>query len=533
MGLTVKEILKRPHFQDVEILAGKKGLKRKVSWAHIVEINTFGHLLNGQEVILTTGMNWDNEDTEKCLHYLQQLLDHHASALCIELGTHMKNVPQEMLTLAESRDFPIIVFKKEVKFIDIMRDLHKMILGYQDTILWELENLHKKWNHTLIHNGSIGDLLKILHQATKKQIALVHDQEQYRFFPTPPKRKQQKWMKQLERDGFPSHYPAYPIQFLNKTIAYLYILEKQESISLFDDLSANRCSEFLNSYFWKYYQQKETREIKQNEWIIEALRGQLSPAAIIEKIHQENPTINLKGVIVGVIPKSDRPMSKEKRGDFSTETLMLIRSILDKNGFYLMTTEDKSKNHYILVLINQLDHVSLYQRLDQSLQGLKDSDFKDSIPNDLKWISFGKMFGDFGKLPISYETALITLNYQRKMGLLPKPFYNNLSVYRLIHQLEDMRELKDIITDYIGPLISYDRDKGGELLKTYQVYLKNLGSKNDTARELFIVRQTLYHRLERIEQLIGEDYMNPEKRIMAEFAIYALDYLNKTKAETL
>src|SRR5699024_11620720 len=72
-------------------------------------------------------------------------------------------------------------------------------------------------------------------------------------------------------------------------------------------------------------------------------------------------------------------------------------------------------------------------------------------------------------------------------------------------------ELTEIVDDYIGPLITYDNEHGTELLRTFQVYLKNLGAKNETARELFIVRQTLYHRLKRIKQLIGDDYMQPKR----------------------
>src|SRR5690625_7966919 len=72
--LTVKDILKRSYFKNTDIVAGHNGLDRKVNWVHIVEIATFGHLLNGEEMILSTGVEWAN-DTEKSLHYLKQLLD--------------------------------------------------------------------------------------------------------------------------------------------------------------------------------------------------------------------------------------------------------------------------------------------------------------------------------------------------------------------------------------------------------------------------------------------------------------------------
>src|SRR5690625_3719976 len=93
--LTVREILKRSHFKNTNIAAGNNGLDRKVKWVHIVEIETFGHLLNGKEMILSTGVEWAN-DTGKSLFYLQQLLDFNASALCIELIGDNQSPPLEM-----------------------------------------------------------------------------------------------------------------------------------------------------------------------------------------------------------------------------------------------------------------------------------------------------------------------------------------------------------------------------------------------------------------------------------------------------
>src|SRR5699024_1368504 len=101
-------------------------------------------------------------------------------------------------------------------------------------------------------------------------------------------------------------------------------------------------------------------------------------------------------------------------------------------------------------------------------------------------------------------------------------------IYRLVDLIENKEDLKELILDYIEPLLHYDQEKGTDLIKTLQIYLKNRGAKNETAEELYIVRQTLYHRLNRIEDLIGEDFMEPENRFMMEFSIHALKYVNIT-----
>ena len=47
-----------------------------------------------------------------------------------------------------------------------------------------------------------------------------------------------------------------------------------------------------------------------------------------------------------------------------------------------------------------------------------------------------------------------------------------------------------------------------------------LGGKGaNLAEKLFIVRQTLYHRLEKIEHIIGDNFMNYENRLCLEIML--------------
>src|SRR5699024_4537691 len=96
-----------------------------------------------------------------------------------------------------------------------------------------------------------------------------------------------------------------------------------------------------------------------------------------------------------------------------------------------------------------------------------------------------------------------------------------------INQFKNKTELPAIVTDYLGPLIAYDQEKNTDLLQTLEVFLANFGAKKETAEQLFIVRQTLYHRLEKITEILGADFLKREKRIMIEFALDTLNYLKQ------
>lgn len=518
--ITVKDMLKRPYFRHAKILAGKNGLHHEVKWAHIVEIARFGHLLNGNEVILTTGIGWSN-DEEKSLHYLQQLLDYQAAALCVELVVHVKKLPQKMLELAEKHNFPIISFQEEVRFIDITKDLHELLIGVHEDIWWRLEQFHQKMQQALTTHGTVGDILRILHQDTNRQIALVYD-EQFRFFPSPAKKQQQRWIETIQQNDFPFE----PVSILNEQLGQLFFMENKQTITQFDKLALKRCSEMLAQYFWRHQKQLEVERMGRNRWILDAIYGTMSHEEIIARIRNEHPRLPLHQAIIGIKPYQTSLLARDQDIHSETSSIMFLRSVLADYGLQLLTVKDDVRNYYVLLVLHQFKGDFL-QKLQQALHQVRASNDNLLLHNDLKWLSFGKLVTDLSTLPVSYETAISTLAYQQKVEPLPIPVYHQLTVYRLIDLMNNEQEITEIVEEYIDPLVAFDKEYNSELLKTLRVYLKNLGSKNKTAEELHIVRQTLYHRLQRIEDLLGKDFLEEDKRFMIEFSIHAQEFLKK------
>lgn len=68
----------------------------------------------------------------------------------------------------------------------------------------------------------------------------------------------------------------------------------------------------------------------------------------------------------------------------------------------------------------------------------------------------------------------------------------------------EMRELLDLLAD----VVKYDLDNGTELIETLDVFLSKRGSVAQASSALFIHRNTLRQRLQRIEELIG---LSPEE----------------------
>ena len=79
-----------------------------------------------------------------------------------------------------------------------------------------------------------------------------------------------------------------------------------------------------------------------------------------------------------------------------------------------------------------------------------------------------------------------------------------LSVPRLVHAVGDERVLSALVDDVLGELVAHDRRRGTALFVTLTAYLRHGTSKTATAKALHLQRQSLYQRLARIFEIIGE-----------------------------
>jgi purine catabolism regulator len=97
-------------------------------------------------------------------------------------------------------------------------------------------------------------------------------------------------------------------------------------------------------------------------------------------------------------------------------------------------------------------------------------------------------------------------------------YFPDLSVYRLLFQFEHNPELIAFQEEILGPLLAYEG--GQELLQTLEVYFEHNGSLTQAAEALFIHRNTLSYRLERIAEIAGLNLDKPESRLAVELALH-------------
>ncbi len=97
--------------------------------------------------------------------------------------------------------------------------------------------------------------------------------------------------------------------------------------------------------------------------------------------------------------------------------------------------------------------------------------------------------------------------------------FNDLGVYRYLYKIARMDDLRDMYQDQVGRIASYDRRKGTDLLGTLETYLECAGNLTRTSHRLFVHRNTLIQRLERLQSLCEIDLQERSNWLTLQVAI--------------
>lgn len=134
---------------------------------------------------------------------------------------------------------------------------------------------------------------------------------------------------------------------------------------------------------------------------------------------------------------------------------------------------------------------------------------------------FGRPASTVPEWRVSHKEAGQAVATARRMGEGGPLFFGDLSVHRLLFQLEGHPELTAFCNETLGALIDYDTAHNSSLITTLAAYFAHHGNLSQTAEALYIHRNTLQYRMDRIAEISGFDLDNPETRLAVQLAIKA------------
>ncbi len=125
---SLREILALPAFAGAEVLSGQSRLDEPVTWVHVSEVMDAWRFLSGGELLVSTGLELARATPSARVAFMRSLVEAGAQGLVLELAQGFTEVPDELVQTARLTEFPLVVFRKEVRFADLTKAAHERIL---------------------------------------------------------------------------------------------------------------------------------------------------------------------------------------------------------------------------------------------------------------------------------------------------------------------------------------------------------------------------------------------------------------------
>jgi PucR family transcriptional regulator, purine catabolism regulatory protein len=142
------------------VVAGADGLDARVRWVHVLELADAAHLLQGAELVLTTGVALPPEPA-LLARYAVDLAVAGVSALAVELGRrYVGELPPALVRAAADSGLTLIAFEREVSFVEITEAVHARIIDAQLEELRASERLHEVFTELSVAGASPDEIVR-------------------------------------------------------------------------------------------------------------------------------------------------------------------------------------------------------------------------------------------------------------------------------------------------------------------------------------------------------------------------------------
>lgn len=159
------------------------------------------------------------------------------------------------------------------------------------------------------------------------------------------------------------------------------------------------------------------------------------------------------------------------------------------------------------------------------LNGMKP--YFQSDTHILNYCGCGSCYSEIDNLKSSYEESRKALKIASKLQKTSYICdYEKMGIMRLLLHHNSVEDLRQYCDEVLGPLKEYDEKEGTEYVRTLGEYLNCNCNLVVTAKALFIHRNTMVYRMEKIQKLINHDLDDASERIEYINAIQIMKFLD-------
>src|SRR6266567_1538697 len=536
-----------------QVVAGSDGLAARVRWVHVLELADAAHLLQGGELVLTTGVALPAEPA-LLARYAADLASAGGagvSALAVELGRrYVGTLPGALMRAAADSGLTLIAFEREVSFVEITEAVHARIIDAQLDELRASERLHEVFTELSVAGASLDEVVRqaailagrpviladlshrvlacepgsadparLLAGFARRSRALAsspgrtsYDEASGWLF-TPVGARGEDWGRViLVCDGPPGGTDTVLIERAATTLALGRLLTRHaESL----DRQAHRT--LITGIISQALTDPAEAAVRSRALGV-PVEGRQLVALVLRLSDPSGPGVLGVSAHARVLDMADAAAAACRAERIPS----LVGTLDDARAGAMLSLSPRADPDRVL-------H-ALAGRIAQRAGGAHDS----------LVIGVGAAAGSIRDVRRSFLEASQVADVAAERpdgwgaggGSGRPPFYRlaDLRLRGLLHLLRDDPRVQAFMERELGPLLAAEPDSS--LLDVLAAYFAAGGNKAEAAKNAHLARPTFYERLRRIERILGTDLGSAESRTSLHVALLALEAARMGPAQT-
>ncbi|MGO4538925.1 PucR family transcriptional regulator [Paenibacillus sp. 2TAB19] len=494
--MTVEQALSIFPLQHGKLVAGEAGLTRVIRSVNVMDAPDIVNWLKYGEILLTSAFVFKGYP-EAAIDLIRRLHAGGCSALGIKLGRYWEVIPGHLIEEANELGFPLIELPYEYTFSDMMKGLYTTSLGEEVKGLNLVLTKQKSLIQLALSQSAEQDVYNTLSDILEYPVAVISRSghllfntsgwEESFWRPRLATAQGTRWCGSQE-----TRYFQIPLQQGDALYGYLMVVPGKSQVMKDEDGVFVLAGDLLSRYMGR---KKRQGEGEREEWVTDLLMYLQSRAPLavllssLDKYGIALPLDQYRCVLATVNDQEvDAFWDVHEKLEFAPE-LAAYKGIHIPIGKTILSL-------YSLASLPESENRALGECLAALFGGpgserLQPRFYMSRIKNQAS------------QLKDAYAECVNTQQTVQQTEMPGAVFYDeDLEVYRLLQYIPD-----DVLASYsskfLGPL-----QHSEEMIRTLELFLEYDGQINEVAKRMFVHRNTIAYRMEKINSLLHIEFRN-------------------------
>ncbi|MGG1674384.1 PucR family transcriptional regulator [Neobacillus sp. NRS-1170] len=562
--LTVKELFDIEAIDGIKIVAGEKGINNEISIVNIIENPDAFDWLSPNELLLSTGYIFKgNEELQNKI--IKELAEINCAGLVVKMKRYFDKLPQNMIDQANNYGLPLLELPFGYTLSRVISIINEKASGRYDLLNRKTLDIHNLFFRITLEGGGIERISSVLSETISNPIIivdqdwkLVHYTEHINnkiplsycfdliknrptfskeFIDSIPKdinemKRSIKRIYSLEEMEIKCR--ILPVAGANNVYGYIIVWETVRELTEFDFIILEQAS---TNIALERIKAKEIEEVKlkiRHDFFDDLLTGKITSSETIQtlsEMHGLNSQYKYFSMVIN-IESNDQEQYEDlvaRKVQMENKSKKCVDLVYEHSNFANGEVTCFYRNNRIIILIGQHETRPSISTNEAKQYAKKVYDIMEKqISNTIFLIGIGRQYERIQSLHKSFSEANESIRLMQKFddrgGI---SHFEDHTVYHFLDSnIKDM-ELEDFFMKRLGKIYEHDKLHGTGYINTLENYFHNNLNISESAKAMFLHRNTLIYRIEKIKEILSTDLKNAEELLQIQLALKIYRLLNK------